>query len=279
MVRTFRFSTRPVAAPTPRRPDLRRRQDAARRRARRRAPGAGRRCRWPAWSWSATAPTPRQRARRVAAGAQAAGRAGVHRRRRPRDAAERDIQIGRVTTPRTALKGTTLMIDVVVTQTGYAGQTLTLDVEDERPHRRQRSTSSCPTTASGDGARAVHRVGAGAARVPLPRARRRTGELVTENNARDALIDVRDRREKILYFEGEPRFEMKFIRRAVHRRQEPAAGRAAAHGRQQVPAARRRRPRRARRRLPEDARRAVRSIAASSSAASRPARSPAISCG
>jgi len=41
------------------------------------------------------------------------------------------------------------------------------------------------------------------------------GELVTENNARDALIDVRDRREKILYYEGEPRPEMKFIRRAV----------------------------------------------------------------
>jgi uncharacterized membrane protein len=41
------------------------------------------------------------------------------------------------------------------------------------------------------------------------------GELVTENNAREALIDVRDRQEKILYFEGEPRPEMKFIRRAV----------------------------------------------------------------
>ena len=41
------------------------------------------------------------------------------------------------------------------------------------------------------------------------------GELVTENNAREALIDVRDRKEKILYFEGEPRFELKFIRRAV----------------------------------------------------------------
>jgi uncharacterized membrane protein len=38
---------------------------------------------------------------------------------------------------------------------------------------------------------------------------------VTQNNAREALLDVRDRREKILYFEGEPRFEYKFIRRAV----------------------------------------------------------------
>ncbi len=29
------------------------------------------------------------------------------------------------------------------------------------------------------------------------------------------MIDVRDRKEKILYFEGEPRFEFKFIRRAI----------------------------------------------------------------
>jgi len=38
---------------------------------------------------------------------------------------------------------------------------------------------------------------------------------VTQNNARDTLIEVQDRREKVLYFEGEPRPEMKFIKRAV----------------------------------------------------------------
>ena len=42
-----------------------------------------------------------------------------------------------------------------------------------------------------------------------------TGEQVTQNNARDALIEVHDRKEKVLYFEGEPRFEMKFLHRAV----------------------------------------------------------------
>jgi uncharacterized membrane protein len=40
-------------------------------------------------------------------------------------------------------------------------------------------------------------------------------EVVTQNNVRETLIQVRDDREKILYFEGEPRFEMKFLRRAV----------------------------------------------------------------
>ena len=36
-----------------------------------------------------------------------------------------------MSTPRTALKGTSLLVDAVLTQTGYAGQTVTLDVEDD----------------------------------------------------------------------------------------------------------------------------------------------------
>jgi uncharacterized membrane protein len=41
------------------------------------------------------------------------------------------------------------------------------------------------------------------------------GEQLTENNAREAGVFADDRRHKVLYFEGEPRFEAKFIRRAV----------------------------------------------------------------
>jgi hypothetical protein len=47
------------------------------------------------------------------------------------------------------------------------------------------------------------------------RVRPEEGEAVTANNVRQALIEVRDQRQKILYFEGEPRFEIKFLRRAV----------------------------------------------------------------
>src|SRR4029079_18081399 len=43
----------------------------------------------------------------------------------------RDIQIDRVSTPRTVLKGASLLVDAVITQTGYSGQTITLDVEDD----------------------------------------------------------------------------------------------------------------------------------------------------
>ncbi len=41
------------------------------------------------------------------------------------------------------------------------------------------------------------------------------GEQVTRNNEREALVTVVDRREKILYIEGQPRYEMKFLRQAV----------------------------------------------------------------
>jgi len=41
------------------------------------------------------------------------------------------------------------------------------------------------------------------------------GELLAENNEQEAVIVVRDGKEKILYLEGEPRWELKFLRRAV----------------------------------------------------------------
>jgi len=125
-----------------------------------------------------------------------------------------DIQVGRVSTPRTALKGTSLLVDAVLTQTGYAGQTVTLDVEDEG-----RIVGSQPVRLPADGDPVSVRV-----RFTAPEAGPRVfrlkvapqpNEVVTQNNQRDVQIDIRDRKERILYFEGEPRFEMKFARQAI----------------------------------------------------------------
>ena len=131
-----------------------------------------------------------------------------------RDQLARDVQIDRVSTPRTALQGTSLVIAAVVTQTGYAGETVSLDVENEG-----RIVGSQELKLPMDGEPAAVRVRFTAAdagaRVFTFRIAPRPGELVTQNNQREALIDVSDRREKILYYEGEPRPEMKFINRAV----------------------------------------------------------------
>ncbi|MEW6322034.1 MAG: glutamine amidotransferase [Acidobacteriota bacterium] len=128
--------------------------------------------------------------------------------------ASRDIQVGRVATPRTALKGTSLMVDVVVSHSGYAGETVTVDVEDDG---RIIGSQQVRLPADGSPATARVRVQADDAgpRVFRFRVAPRPDELVAENNAREALVDVRDRQEKILYFEGEPRSEFKFIRRAL----------------------------------------------------------------
>ena len=131
-----------------------------------------------------------------------------------RETLDRDIQIGRVSTPRTALKGSTLMIDVIVTQRGYAGKSVKLDVEDEGrivgTHELQLPDDGSATTA-----RVRFTVSDAGPRLLRFRIAPQDGELVTENNAREALIDVQDQRERILYFEGEPRWELKFLRRAV----------------------------------------------------------------
>jgi uncharacterized membrane protein len=125
-----------------------------------------------------------------------------------------DIQVSRVETPRLTLKGTSLSVDVVLSQTGYGGRSVPLQVEDGG-----RIVSQQQVTLPADGESATVRVtftakdaGARLFRFRVPP---QADEQVTQNNTRDALVEVADRREKVLYMEGEPRYEVKFIRRAV----------------------------------------------------------------
>jgi len=125
-----------------------------------------------------------------------------------------DIQVTRVETPRSVLKGTALVVDVVLSQTGYGGQTVPLSIEDDG-----RIVSTQEVTLPPDGESATVKVrftaneaGPRVFKFTIPT---QPGEQVTQNNSRDTLIQVNDRTEKILYFEGEPRPEMKFLRRGV----------------------------------------------------------------
>jgi len=131
-----------------------------------------------------------------------------------RDTFSRDVQVTRVETPRAALKGSSLVVDVVVSQTGYSGKTVPLQVEDSGriiatqaitlPPEGQSLTARVRFTANEAGPRQFR------FRVP-----KQDAEEVAENNARDALIEVRDRKEKVLYYEGEPRPEAKWVLQAV----------------------------------------------------------------
>jgi uncharacterized membrane protein len=125
-----------------------------------------------------------------------------------------DVQISRVETPRSVLKGSSLVVDVVVSQTGYAGKTVPLNVEDGG---RIVATEQVTLPPDGESLTARVRFTANEAGPRLFRFRvpPQDGEEVTQNNTRDALLEVRDRREKVLYYEGEPRSEAKFILSAV----------------------------------------------------------------
>jgi uncharacterized membrane protein len=125
-----------------------------------------------------------------------------------------DIQVTRVETPRTALKGTSLVVNVVVTQTGYGGSSVPIEVED---NGRIVSTEQVMLPPDGESATVRVRFTASDAgpRVFKFRVPPQPNEQVVQNNTREALIEVSDRKEKILYFEGEPRPEANFARRAV----------------------------------------------------------------
>ena len=131
-----------------------------------------------------------------------------------RERLTRDIQISRVELPRRVLKGTSLVVDVIVTQTGYAGQTVPLSVEDAGI-----VVSTQDITLPADGEAETVRVRFKAAelgpRVFTFRLPAQENEEVPQNNQRDMLTEVYDERQKILYLEGEPRFEAKFIRQAT----------------------------------------------------------------
>ena len=131
-----------------------------------------------------------------------------------REEYERDIQMSRVETPQRVLKGASLGVELVVTHRGYQGETVTVQVEDEGrivgTEDIQLGSEGSPQTvrlrftANDEGPRLFSfRVS------PLP------GEMVTQNNLRQTLIVVEDRNEKLLYFEGEPRWEVKYLLRGV----------------------------------------------------------------
>jgi uncharacterized membrane protein len=131
-----------------------------------------------------------------------------------RERLTRDVQLTRAETPLRVLKGAALVLDVVVTQVGYAGQKVPLIVEDAGRIVSQQEITLPPDTES----ETVHvrfkatDVGPRVFRFRIPV---QNGEEVTQNNQRDALIEIYDRREKVLYLEGEPRPEPKYIRQAT----------------------------------------------------------------
>ena len=127
---------------------------------------------------------------------------------------ERDVAVSRLEVPRSALRGATVLAEALVTQRGYAGRRVSLVAEDGG-----RIVATQAVTLGRDGEAVPVRVRIPAtepgARALRFRVAPQDGETIAANNERAATMLVTDHREKILYVEGEPRFELKFLRRAV----------------------------------------------------------------
>jgi uncharacterized membrane protein len=124
-----------------------------------------------------------------------------------------DVEIEDVSIAPTAAANARVATTVSFTQHGYAGRQGTLDVRDG-----DKMLAAQPVTFDPDGrvqtAQLFFPVGAAGAKSltfsidPLP------GEESTANNAVTRPVLVTDAKRRILYIEGEPRWEYKFIRRA-----------------------------------------------------------------
>jgi hypothetical protein len=126
----------------------------------------------------------------------------------------RDIQINRVEAPRRVLKSSSLVVDVVVSQVGYAGQAVDLVVEEDGRIVSQQSVK-LPADGEAQTFKVRFKAGDPGARTFRFKVAAAANEEVIQNNQRDALIDVLGDRQKVLMVDGQPRPEPKFIRQAT----------------------------------------------------------------
>ena len=125
----------------------------------------------------------------------------------------KDIELDRFELPDKALKGSRLQAEVTIRQNGFSGQhaklTLTgggsvLATQDVVLKDSPEQVETVELKAGETGVRTI------AAKLdPLP------GEANNANNRITRVISIDDQKRRILYIEGEPRWEYKFLRRAV----------------------------------------------------------------
>jgi uncharacterized membrane protein len=129
------------------------------------------------------------------------------------DQITKDTEITAISAPREMLKDSTAVVDVQFKNRGLAGRRAQIDVRENGSLVKQESVTLPP-----DG-----EIGEKSIDVPVKNEGNRIfsfsivadDDRIAENNVLDSLITIRDDHPKILYVEGEPRWEYKFILRAV----------------------------------------------------------------
>ena len=125
----------------------------------------------------------------------------------------KDIEVEEVAVPARALPNSRVNARVAFRQHGYSGEKVKLIVrENGRPLSQQEITlkpdvEQSETVQFNSGAAGAHSFTVGIDPAP--------GEENRQNNAMVRLVNVTQKKMRVLYVEGEPRWEYKFIRRAM----------------------------------------------------------------
>src|SRR5438067_12040628 len=125
----------------------------------------------------------------------------------------RDAEIVKVAAPRAALKESTATVDVSYRSYGYKGRKATLYVRENGVLLKSEQV-----TLPADG-----EIGESSIDLPVKNEGTRLfsfslqapEDRIPENNNLDALLEVKNDHPQILYIEGEPRWDFKFLRRAM----------------------------------------------------------------
>lgn len=125
-----------------------------------------------------------------------------------------DIELGPPDLPARVLDGSLVEVRARVRGRGLSGRTARLEVLDEGRILAQQTVRfrSDDDEVAVTAMASLEEPGARRLRIrvaPFP------GEAVVRNNERSALLLVEEQPARLLYFEGQPRWEMKFLRRAV----------------------------------------------------------------
>ena len=127
---------------------------------------------------------------------------------------EADLQVGAPDVPSRVLRGSLLEIRLPLRATGLAGRTARVEALDEGRIIATETVRFASDSVETSVTLLAPAEEAGARRLrfrvaPFP------GEVLTRNNEQSVLVEVDDRPLRLLYFEGQPRWELKFLRRAV----------------------------------------------------------------
>lgn len=132
----------------------------------------------------------------------------------------KDIEIIDVATPARALPQSRLSARVAIRQHGFSGSRVKLTVRENGHPVSQQEVELKPdpeqseTILFNSGAAGAHTFQIGIEPV--------AGEQNTQNNYLVRLVNVADRKMRMLYIDGEPRWEYKFVRRAIVDYNDPA---------------------------------------------------------